>query len=294
MALNLGDAREWINRARAQHETLKSTFADWSASGGISLLGQRNSEVMRWEFDVVITSEPKPNLSILAGEIFDALRRALDYIAWQVYATGTAERSEKRDRTIYFPIVTDPAGWEQQLQSKVPGASNDHASALHASQPFAQAEQHRAALPTLAAFINRDKHRRLSLFATGAFAVSARSPELDDDMSMILAATWPIPTLHIAEALQEMRGRALAQGLSGPVAATWIIAYVELRRNREGDANSSGDPIPWADGIEMSDPPPPQLRTGFATEDGDMIGMEGLGDLIDHVAGILDRFASLG
>ncbi|MCZ0732315.1 hypothetical protein [Mycolicibacterium iranicum] len=291
MALNLGDAREWVTRATTQYEALKSAFANWSASDGISLLGQRNPEVMRWEFDVVITSEPETNLSILAGEIFDALRRALDYIAWQIYVTGSAERSEKRDRNIYFPIVDDPAAWEQQLKGKVPGASEAHAEALHASQPFAQADDDRGALPTLAAFINRDKHRRLSLFATGAFAVSARSPELDDDMSMLLAAIRPIPTLHIAESLQEIRDRAQARGLSGPVAATWLIAFVEIRRNRV--AGSSGDPVPWSDGVEMSDPPPPELRTGFATEDGDLIGMEGLGDLIDHVAGILDRFASL-
>jgi hypothetical protein len=187
MSLNLGDAMAWIDRARQQNEQLGAVYRQWVESSGIRLIGSRNPKFMRWEWDVAVVQEPSTNLSILAGEVFDALRRALDYVAWQMYVTGSAERSENQDRRVYFPIVSDPADWEGQLRSKVPGASEECAQALRAAQPFAQEDEYRDALPTLAAFINRDKHRRLSLFATAPLSVSATAPDLGDDLSMLVA-----------------------------------------------------------------------------------------------------------
>jgi hypothetical protein len=243
--LNLGDARAWVDRATENIDRLEVAQREWAESRGVFLVGHRNPEFVRWEFDVAITHEPSTNLSILGGEIFDALRRALDYVAWQVYVTGTAERSERLDRNIYFPIVTEPADWEQRLQSKVPGASNDCAAALRASQPFAQTADYRAALPTLGAFINRDKHRRLSLFATGAVSVSQTAPDLSNhkDVSMIVAMVRPIPTFHVTEAL-----RAAKESNGGvPAGMSWMVAFSELRRRADAADAEVGQQVDIGD-----------------------------------------------
>jgi hypothetical protein len=286
--LNLRDARTCVDRAREHNETLGSVYREWVASRGIGILCHRDAEVMRWEFDAAITREPSTNLSILAGEVLDALRRALDYIAWQVYVSGSAVRSDQQDRVVYFPIVTEAAGWDKQLGSKVPGASEAYVEALRASQPFAQHDANREMLPKLAAFINRDKHRRLSLFATGAFKVTARAPQLDADLEMIMAIISPFPSFHVAESLQAILDRALAMGDGRPVMISFLVSFIELRRKDPDDPG--GRPVARAEGITMADPPPPELHVGFATEDGDHITLPALGKLIDHVADILMRF----
>lgn len=289
--LNLRDARTWVDRAREHNETLAAVYREWAAAAGIGILCQRDAEVMRWDFAAVITREPSTNLSVLAGEVFDALRRALDYIAWQVYVAGSA-RSERQDGRVYFPIVAEATGWEKQLYSKVPGASEPYAEALRVSQPFAQEDSDRGMLPKLAAFINRDKHRRLSLFATGAFKVTTRPPQLDEHLCVIMAIIQPIPSFHVEESLQAVREQALAMGVDGPVMVGYPVSFIELRRSGPGDLD--GRPVAWADGISMVDPDPPEMHVGFATEDGDHITFEDLGTLIDHVAGIVKRFENIG
>lgn len=218
MALNLGDAWEWIDRARQQNQQLDDVYREWVESAGIVMLGQRDPQYMLWEWDVAIAREPSTNLSVIAGEVFDALRRALDYVAWQVYVEGSAEKSEKQNRRIYFPIVTDPDKWERELANKVPGASAECVAALRASQPFAQQGGHQAALPALAAFINSDKHRRLSLFASAVFSVSAIQPDLGDDLSMGMAIMHPPPMFHIREAIQHARE-------AGALMPSWLVAF---------------------------------------------------------------------
>ncbi len=44
----------------------------------------------------------------------------------------------------------------------------------------------------------------------------------------------------------------------------------------------------------MTEPTPPEIHVGFATEDGDHITIDGLAALIDHVAGIVERFETIG
>lgn len=293
MALNLRDAREWIGRAREHSATIGAVYREWVESRGIGIVCHRDAEVMRWEFDAAITAEPSTNLSVLAGEVFDSLRRALDYIAWQVYVSGSA-RSERHDSRVYFPIVAEADGWEKQLGSKIPGAARRYAEALRASQPFAQEGEDRGMLPTLAAFINRDKHRRLSLFATGAFKVSARAPQLAADMHMIMAIIRPFPSFHVGEALQAMRDRARAMGVDMPVMVSFLVSFVELRRTESGNPDGEGRPVRRVEGVAMTEPSPPEIHVGFATEDGDHITIDGLAALIDHVAGIVDRFEAIG
>ena len=287
MALNLGDAWEWIDRARQQNQQLDDVYREWVETAGIVMLGQRDPQYMLWEWDVAIAREPSTNLSVIAGEVFDALRRALDYVAWQIYVEGSAEKSEKQNRRIYFPIVTDPDKWERELANKVPGASDECIAALRASQPFAQQGGNQAALPALAAFINSDKHRRLSLFASAVFSVSAIQPDLGDDLSMGMAIMHPPPTFHISEAIQQARE-------SGYLMPSWLVAFVELRRGRDSDAGVEGDRVPWTDGVKMADPGEPELSTGFGTEDGDLIGVGGLVPLTEHVAEIVERFDGIG
>jgi hypothetical protein len=289
--MNLGDSRVRLQRSREQYAELRTEYDAWSAAGGIYLVANKDPNVMLWEFDVAITREPRTNLSALAGEVLDNVRKPLDYIAWRVYELGTAGRTERLDRQVSFPVVADAEQWTQRLNHQVPGAHPDAAAALRAFQPFAVPPEWKAALPCLSEMVNRDKHRNLHLFAAAVFAQGAYAPEMSDGLAWHICLTLPPPRISIAESLTEIQSRRPADMPNAHMIPTWRLAWVEMVYHGGDD---DGQHVPRSAGIEMQDPDPPEMAVGFVTTDGSAtVGLPHIGSLIDLVTAIVDRFEAL-
>ena len=79
--LDLQDAVARTERARKQSEEVANAFQEWAKSGGSPVVGERDPRFARYGWFVVMNADPSETLALLASEIFNNLRSALDYIA---------------------------------------------------------------------------------------------------------------------------------------------------------------------------------------------------------------------
>jgi hypothetical protein len=111
--------------------------------------GERDPRFARYGWFVVMNADPSENLALLAGEIFNNLRSALDYIAHQIYLKGGGEPDAKQAKYVAFPIVTEEARWDTAVAANVPYAWHEAVEKLKWCQPFVQLGQEITALPAL-------------------------------------------------------------------------------------------------------------------------------------------------
>jgi hypothetical protein len=105
--LKLKDAFARLDQARKQEETLKKSFNQWYSDKGIEFVCERDPVYARYGYFVVAHKEPSENLGLIAGEIFNNLRSALDYVAFQIFLAGGGARADTQAKSVSFPIVRE-------------------------------------------------------------------------------------------------------------------------------------------------------------------------------------------
>jgi len=51
--------------------------------------------------------------------------------------------------------------------------------------------------------------------------------------------------------------------------------------------------VPWSEGVELQEPPPPTVQFGFRATDGSEVTIDAIPSLISYVEEILNRFSNL-
>jgi hypothetical protein len=99
--------------------------------------------------------------SLLLGDAISNYRAALDHLAWAVVQRGTraGTLSAKEERLVYYPIASTAEVFEQQIKTRVPGATPEDLAILRRYQPEIAGKTH--CLKTLVYCSNLDKHRAL-------------------------------------------------------------------------------------------------------------------------------------
>jgi hypothetical protein len=151
---------------------------------------------------------------------------------------------------------------------------------LHAVQQFAlSAPNPPSPLPPIDPLLSRlatlggtDKHRNLSLFATGAWSASMKPPEPKPWYSTQIRIYQPGPLLPIEPGKKVEVSRVSV----GPVP------------ERHPD-----DVFTWASGIQLERPDPPKIKFGFRANDGKQIDAAELPTVIALAQSIVQRFAVL-
>jgi len=174
--LDLSDSRARITEAKAQYGELMSVFMGWMESGGIGVRTIRHPQFAMYRWEVAVTTEPAKNLSLMAGQIINNIRSALEYVAFQVYLVAGGEPDGKLADKVAFPIVNTSEPWDSVVKKKVPGVWPEAADLMKAAQPFSQTGEEVNALPTLRGLGGTDKHRNLVLRAAAAFSATAVWP----------------------------------------------------------------------------------------------------------------------
>jgi len=197
--LDLADARAKVSRARELHDEFTAALTDWQDTGGVEAQSRRSHQFVCYFGYVKVNAAPPINLALRAGEILHALRTALDYTAFQIYLTNGGTSDGPNAHKVAFPIVTDPAKWERVVAGKVPGAWPAAIADLRAVQQFAPPTPDPPPvfgvipplLSRLATLGGTDKHRNLSLFATGAWSVEGIAPNQSRGTPCNFGCTYP-------------------------------------------------------------------------------------------------------
>ncbi len=279
--LNLTDAREKIARAKELHGELTTALTEWQDTGGIEAQSRRSLEFVSYIGYAKVNTAPPINLALRAGEVVHALRTALDYTAFQIYLANGGTPDGDKAHKVQFPIVKDPAKWDQAVARQVHNAWPAAVAELFAVQQFAPPPTDPPSpLPPLdpllfrlAALGGTDKHRNLSVFATGAWLQSLITPpEMNDFHAFVIRINMP-----------------------GPVLPTTPGPKVEVSQAfvQPSFANHPDERFRWASGIDFQRPDPPELSFGFRANDGTQIDASELPEAIDVVESIVERFASL-
>ena len=178
--LDLTDAREKLDRAKELQDELVTALCAWVDSGGVEAQSRRSHQFVCYKGFAKVNTAPPINLPLRAGEILHALRTALDYTAFQIYLAGGGTPDGDDAHKVEFPIVDDPAKWEGVVKRKVPGAWPAAIKELRSVQQFKPSPANPPSpLPPISPLLTRlrilggtDKHRNLSMFATGAWSAS--------------------------------------------------------------------------------------------------------------------------
>jgi hypothetical protein len=204
--LDLTDARAKLDRARELHGELVTALNAWVDSGGVEAQSRRSFQFVCYIGYAKVNAPPPINLPLRAGEVLHSLRTALDYTAFQIYLVGGGTPDGPDAHKVAFPIVTEPSKWEGVVARKVPGvwaAAVDELRAVQQSVPprldsLSRLPPIDPLLSRLATLGGTDKHRNLSLFATGAWSQSVIAPESKAWYSTVIQIGMPGPLLPTA------------------------------------------------------------------------------------------------
>jgi hypothetical protein len=278
--LDLTDARAKIDRAKELYDELTTALTEWRDSGGVEAQSRPSSQFVCYFGFVKVNTAPPINLPLRAGEVLHALRTALDYTAFQIYLTGGGAPDGPDAHKVAFPIVTEPAKWDSAVARKVPGVWPAAVAELRAVQQFAPPTPDPPPvfgvipplLSRLATLGGTDKHRNLSLFATGAWSQNMIAPELEP---------WYTPNIRL--------------NLPGPLLPIVPGQKVEVSRVSvaPNPAAHPDDVLLWTSGVQLERPDPPQVSFGFRANDGTQIDAGELPTAIDLAESIVQRFATL-
>lgn len=269
---NLSDAATRISRAGRLWNELVDVIKPWLDSGGIVVQLHPDPDLAQDIWYIAKVSEPEQSIEVLCADILGNLRSALDMIAWQIYLQGGGDSDSKAGKGIYFPIVEDSTKWEKELKSKAPTAWPEAVDALLASQPFAQPEEARSALPVLHGMNNPDKHRQLSLVAISDLNISGVFPDLGGDDTLSYTIVVPRPGPKIEYMIGNEFGR---------------IAIL-----RQASGSDQATPVPRSAAPAMTTPPPPEYLLAVRNGDFEM-NIQAIPSMMTHIREIFDRFKAV-
>ena len=151
----------WYARADEHMNDLRRVFQDWAhVESGLVMKSVRDGEFddSGYGFGPSVNVSPHttlpPRLSVLVGEVSQALRRALDYLVYQL----AARDSGSLQTDTQFPIVRSKKAFAKARGHNLRGVALAHADALEEYQPFTGRDWTR----NLQVVSNLDKHRHLT------------------------------------------------------------------------------------------------------------------------------------
>lgn len=150
---------------------------------------KRDPQTRKLVYYLVSVRDVPPDISVIAGEVLQSLRSALDHLAYQLVLVGTGQPGPFNH--VYFPIFDSASKYEAGKLGQIKGMRQDAIDAIGAIKPYKGGND---VLWRLHKLNNVDKHRLLVTTTSqmrsadlGAF-VSSQMPLLPDGTRPILSA----------------------------------------------------------------------------------------------------------
>ncbi len=145
-----------VDRARRRLNELSEELSAFAATGPYKVETKRDPSTRRLIYFLSHVAEPPTAIRVLAGEILQSVRSALDHLAYQLVQVGTGTPGPFTH--VYFPICADAAKYASQKRSKTHGMRASALAAIDSIQPYRGGND---ILWQLDKLNNIDKHRLL-------------------------------------------------------------------------------------------------------------------------------------
>jgi hypothetical protein len=158
----LARVRAKVERAKQHIVDLNLRLKDFLDSKPYVVGAQRDPQTRRPVYYLAAVREVPPVIRLLAGDIIQNLRSALDHLAFQLYMLGPGGVASGAGSRTYFPIADDAAKYKMEAPRKVKGLRPDAIKAIDAIEPYKGGTTDKSdTLWRLEKMNNIDKHRLL-------------------------------------------------------------------------------------------------------------------------------------
>lgn len=168
-----------VERARETMDELKPLILAYVAPGAVEVFHEFDSKEREHRF-YLRSKEPAPlRMRILAGEVLQQLRSALDHLTWQLALLST----QSPRNTTEFPVFRKSEDYLRDRRKKIGDVPIPAQEIIDSLQPFHDPHPEDNNLWVLHRLANDDKHRLPSVMlgGNGGFAVSEFPPPALDD-----------------------------------------------------------------------------------------------------------------
>ncbi|MGH9153731.1 MAG: hypothetical protein ACRD03_15320 [Acidimicrobiales bacterium] len=158
----LDSARTKLARAEEHLAGVNMETGTFLAAHPYGTLRDVDATGTKYVFRLIVRDDPPLRLSVLAGDVIQNARAALDHaVVALAHHQSPVRLTEKEEGKLQFPIVTNPADFVGQVnQGRLSGIHDT--TFIEAMQPY-----HGGSVGDVLALLNRlsnvDKHRRLSI-----------------------------------------------------------------------------------------------------------------------------------
>jgi len=167
-AVALAGAREKVNRAVEQFNSLQAEVGPWVEGQPQELFVGFEAQTQRWSYALINPGDAPPlRFAVIIGEVVHDLRSALDHLVWQLAENNPKGNgaSERNQFPIFDKVDRDPKKWKDRRnrwRAMLSNVEPTHCATIKALQPYRRA--HRVLycpLAELANLSNTDKHNVL-------------------------------------------------------------------------------------------------------------------------------------
>jgi hypothetical protein len=145
-----------IERARYHVQELDDTLQAFFGTRPYVIGTKRNPETRQLIYYLLSVSEVPTTVDVIAGEVLQSLRSALDHLAYQLVLVGTGQPGPFSH--VYFPIFDSAKEYGSGKLRQIKGMRQDAISAIDAIKPYKGGND---TLWRLHRLNNVDKHRLL-------------------------------------------------------------------------------------------------------------------------------------
>lgn len=182
-----------IDRAKTHLLELQTEIKSFMDSRPYRISTKRDSETKRLIYYVSAVKEPPQVLSLIAGDIIQNLRSAMDHLAYELFISNGGNETEGRN--IYFPIEKDFTTYESEKERKTKGMSKDAQDLIDLVKPY---QGGNTILWHIHDLNITDKHRSLLLLAMRSeFNSVDIGPHLRESMRKLMPDSADMPSFSL-------------------------------------------------------------------------------------------------
>jgi hypothetical protein len=134
MAHRLDGCRTKITRSKEQMENLDAALKRFFNSNPYKITTKRDAETRRLVYYLSSVADVPVGVSVIAGEVLQGLRSALDHLAYQLVLVGTGQPGPFPH--VYFPIFNSASDYESKKLGQIKGMRKEAIKAIDAIKPY--------------------------------------------------------------------------------------------------------------------------------------------------------------
>lgn len=178
----LAGAQAKLRRARDHLDDLVRRFYEWAyEEGGLDPPVAKRYEPEHGRFVYFVTAGHRPplELSLVAGDVVQNARAALDYLVWEMVDAAGTILTPGQASAVLFPICATRREFDQAVGRRMPGVGAGGLAVVSRYQPFRFPSEPPPPLARLQRLSNDDKHRTLRVMVTHPTRLDFDVPPFD-------------------------------------------------------------------------------------------------------------------